>query len=184
MPHTTQKPAHVTVSILATLAIALACAGCNAADAAQRAQSVIAAVLQIAQAEEPALPPADAAIVTPWVTLGVTLDGQLETCLATAATNGSKKSAFFACFNTFSQGLLGPTELAQLRVLSPGSQKTAQLWITAISVGIDVAIPLLGGTAQAPPAVSSIPPSSRELASFAARLGIDVHATYLLGSGF
>jgi hypothetical protein len=184
MPHTTRKPAHIAVSILATLALALACAGCNASDAAQRAQSVVAAVLQIAQAEEPALPPSDAAIVTPWVTLGVTLDGQLETCLATATTNGSKKSAFLACFNTFSQGLLSPAELAQLRVLSPASQKTAQLWITAISVGINVAVPLLGGTAQAPPAVSSIPPTSRELASFAARLGADAYTARLLASGF
>src|SRR5579871_1053987 len=107
------------LAILAVMALAIASAGCNAADAARRAQSVIAAVLQIAQAEEPVLPPTDAAIVAPWVTLGVTLDGQLETCLATAITNGSKKSAFLACFNTFSQGLLGPTELAQLRVLSP-----------------------------------------------------------------
>jgi hypothetical protein len=162
-----------TLAALAALVMVcvVACAGCNASQAAQRAQSVIAAVLNIAQAEEAALPPSDAAVLTPWVSAGETLNGQLSSCIAGATAAGSKKSAFLACFNTFAQGLFSPTELSQLRLLSPGTQKKVQLWVTAISVGLNVAIPAFGGTEVTPPTLGGAP-SAAELRGFARRIGV------------
>ena len=173
MPHLVSKSRRFasTLTLVVAVVVAVLSAGCNVAQDAERAQSVISAVLQIAQAEEPALPPADAAILAQWVHLGITLNAQLTTCVSAAASNGNKKSAFLACFNSFSQGLLQPAELAQLRVLSPASERKVQLYVTAIAVGLNVAIPLLGGTPEPAPAISAVQPSPQELAAFAHRIG-------------
>jgi hypothetical protein len=158
-----------TPKILLGLLLAglLMTAGCNATQDAQRAEAVIASIVGIAQAEESALPAADAAILTPWATLGATLDGQLKSCIASAGSSGSKKSAFLACFNTFSQGLLSSSELAQLRVVSPASQAKVQLIVTAISTGLNVAIAAMGGTPTPPPQVADRQPTRGQLMAFA-----------------
>src|SRR5579862_9745634 len=97
-------------------------AGCNPATTAQDFANVIAGILNIAKAEVPALPADDAAIVTQWTTLGTTLEGQLQTCINSATTAGGKKAAFLACFSAFAGGIVSPSELAQLRILTSGSQ--------------------------------------------------------------
>lgn len=149
-------------------------AGCNAAATAQDSANVLAGIINIAKAEAPALPAADAAVVTQWATLGATLDLQLDSCITGAQAAGSKKSAFLTCFNTFAQGLLSTSELAQLKVLSAGSQSKVQLWVTAISLGINAALTAFGGTAQATPAVSTSAeqPTKAELAHLARRVGL------------
>lgn len=158
------------VGSFAILLVALA--GCSAPQDAQRAEAVIASVVSIAQAEEAALPPADAAILTPWANLGATLEGQLKTCISGATTAGSKKSAFLLCFNMFSQGLLSSTELASLRVMSGPSQARVQLIVTAISTGLNIAIAAFGGTVTPAPMVAQAQPTRRELLAFAKENGL------------
>ena len=154
----------------------LSAVGCNATTAAQDFANVITGILNIAKAEIPALPPADGAIVTEWTTLGTTLDGQLQSCITAATTAGGKKPAFLACFNTFAGGIASPAELAQLRVLSPGSQSKVQLWVTAIILGVNAALTSFGGAPAATPTVAGVQPTHAELAQLARRL--DVSPTY------
>jgi hypothetical protein len=144
--------------------------GCNATTTAQDFANVITGILNIARAEIPALPPADGAIVAQWTTLGTTLEGQLQTCITSATAAGGKKAAFLVCFNTFAAGIASPTELAQLRVLSAGSQSKVQLWVTAIVLGVNAALTSFGGTPAATPQVAAEPPSHQELATLAQRV--------------
>ncbi len=146
--------------------------GCNATTTAQDFANVIAGILNIAKAEIPALPPADAAIVTQWTTLGTTLDAQLRTCITNATAAGGKKAAFLACFNTFAAGIASPAELAQLRVLSAGSQSKVQLWVTAIILGVNAALTSFGGTPAATPQVAMLPASHEDLTQLARRVGL------------
>ena len=154
------------------LLLFLMTAGCNATTTAQDFANVIAGILNIAKAEIPALPPPDAAIVTQWTTLGTTLDAQLQTCITSATATGGKKAAFLACFNTFAAGIASPAELAQLRVLSAGSQSKMQLWVTAIILGVNAALTSFGGTPTATPQVAVVPASHDDLAQLARRVGL------------
>jgi len=161
------------LAALGSLAILLLPAvGCNATTAAQDFANVITGILNIAKAEIPALPPADGAIVAEWTTLGTTLDGQLQSCITAATTAGGKKPAFLACFNTFAAGIASPAELAQLRVLSAGSQSKVQLWVTAIILGVNAALTSFGGVPAATPTVAGVQLTHAELAQLARRLGV------------
>jgi hypothetical protein len=153
--------------------VALLSAGCNAATTAQDFANVIAGILNIAKAEVPALPADDAAIVAQWTTLGTALEGQLQTCINGATTAGSKKAAFLACFNVFAGGIVSPSELAQLRVLTSGSQTKVQLWVTAMILGVNAALTAFGGTPAATPKVAAQPPSHQDIVALARRLQID-----------
>jgi hypothetical protein len=150
--------------------------GCNATTTARDFANVLTGVINIAKAEIPALPPADAAIVTQWTTLGTTLDGQLQNCITGATTAGGKKAAFLGCFNTFAAGIASPAELAQLRVLSAGSQSKAQLWVTAIILGVNAALTSFGGTPATTPQVAAVPASHEDLAQLARQ--VDVSQAY------
>jgi len=155
----------LSLAVLMTLS-----AGCSAATTAQDFANVITGILNIAKAEIPALPPADGAIVAQWTTLGTTLDGQLQACIAAATTAGGKKATFLACFNAFATGIAGPTELAQLRILSSASQTKVQLWVTAIILGVNAALTAFGGTPTATPQVAAQPPSHRDVLAIARRI--------------
>lgn len=146
--------------------------GCNATNDANTAEEVIATTLSIAQAEEPVLPPADAAILTPWVNLGVTLNGQLKTCIG---LSGTSKSKFATCFQTFASGLLSTQELAQLRILSPGSQSKVQLYVTAIITAIGVIVALTT------PQIAAQPTTQADLQSFAKEHGYARELAYARG---
>ena len=158
-----------SVSFMLLLLMAL---GCNATKTAQDFANVIAGILNIAKAEIPALPPADAAIVAQWTTLGTTLDAQLQTCITNATAAGGKKAAFLACFSTFAAGIASPAELAELRVLSAGSQSKVQLWVTAIILGVNAALTSFGGTPAATPQVAVLPASHEDLAQLARQVGL------------
>ena len=134
--------------------------GCNALQRAQDFSKAIAGVLSIAQAEIPALPSSDGMILNQWVNLGNTLEGQLNTCINAASGSGS----FAMCFNTFAAGLLSPTELAQLKILSAGSQSKVQLYATAIILGVNAALDFFGSTAQPAPVIAAVQPTQQELA--------------------
>lgn len=146
--------------------------GCNAYQTAQRFETVLAGIISIAQAEEGALPPADAAIVKQWTDLGVTLDSQLNACIMVAGQHGGKGATFAGCFNTFASGLASPAELAQLRVLSPGAQKKAQLYVTAAILGVNAALTAFKVAEQPVPQIGSAPqPSAQEINQLRVELG-------------
>ncbi len=167
-----KHPLYQTLAAGSFMLLLLMTTGCNATTTAQDFANVIAGILNIAKAEIPALPPADAAIVTQWTTLGTTLDAQLQTCITDATAAGGKKAAFLACFNTFAAGIASPAELAQLRVLSAGSQSKVQLWVTAIILGVNAALTSFGGTPAATPQVAALPASHEELAQLARQIGL------------
>lgn len=151
---------------LATLALCtIFLAGCSAQQSATDFANVLGSILNIAKAEEPALPPNDAAVITPWVNVGMTLEGQLQSCIVGAGPSG-KKAAFVGCFNTFASGLVNPTELAQLRVVSAGSQSKVQLWATAVIIGVNAALTQFGGSTLPMPVVSGTPASSEQIGRF------------------
>lgn len=147
------------VSIFAVFALALSMSACNAQQAAQNVSNAIGGILNIAQAEEQALPPADSAVVTPWVNLGVTLHSQMDTCIA---ASGGTKAKLAGCINTFVGGLLSPQELAALRVINPNSQHTVEVVATAIMIAANGALTSWGSTAQPMPTVGT-PATQNEL---------------------
>lgn len=140
-------------------AVVLVCFGlsaCNGLQTATRAQGIITAVLNVAAAEEPSVPAADQAAFTNWVNLGKTLDGQLSACITNVGGVTGKGAKFSVCFNTFASGLLSSSELAQLRVLSPGSTSKVQAVVTAIVTGVNVAFAAFGGSSLQAPSVGSV----------------------------
>lgn len=155
------KKIAMRVMFIPFLAVLLVAGGCNSQQAAQNFSNVIVGILNVAQAEEPVLSAKDAAIITPWIALGQTLDAQLNACISGAGASG-KKAAFVGCFNNFASGLLNPTELAQLKVLDSGSQSKVQLWATAVIIGVNAALTNFGGTAQPMPTIAA-PPTTAQL---------------------
>lgn len=147
----------------------LFCMACNASTTAEKAYSVVDAILTVAQSEVAIVPQADQAAYTNFVTLGETLNDQLHSCL-TGASNSKPK--LLACFNAYAVGLSSPTELTQLRILSPATQKKVQLYLTAIVTGVNVAVAAFGGTQSAPPAITQAP-TKAELRQLSIDAGID-----------
>jgi hypothetical protein len=145
--------------------------GCNGLQTAQRAQSAIQVALNIAAVEENLVPVQDQAIYKNFVTLGNTLNGQLGTCITNVGGIMGKGAKFASCFNTFAQGVLSPTELAQLRLLSPATQARIQLYVTAVVAGVNIAIAAFGGTPATTPVIGSAP-STSELQGVEHRMAI------------
>jgi hypothetical protein len=156
---------------LLLIPVILLASGCNALTTAQNFENVITGILNIAKAEIPSLPPADGAILAQWSGLLTTLNGQLQTCI-TSAGSSAKKATFLACFNAFAVGATNPTELAQLRLLSPGSQQKVELWLTAAILGVNAALEAFGGAQQIPPVITSQIPSKGDLNALARQLNL------------
>jgi len=132
-------------------------------------------VISIAQAEVPVLPPADSAILKQWTDLGVTLDAQLRGCIA--GNTSGKAATFLVCFNSFAAGIASPAEMAQLRILSKGSQSKVQLYVTATVLGVNAAIVAFKGTATPVPQVgTATPATSAELHDLARQLNVSATA--------
>ena len=171
--------------LIPLVALSLVLGGCNAAAVATRTQNIVAGVIAIAQADIPVLEQggtisaADAPIVNAYLALGVSLDSQLAACNQNAISAGSKKAAFLGCFNAFSNGLLSPSELAQLRVLSPKAQNQTIIWVTAIALGVNVAFDAFGGTPIMTPVTvgTAPPPTTSDLELLAARINCGCYVT-------
>ncbi|HEX5424806.1 MAG TPA: hypothetical protein VFW94_14760 [Candidatus Acidoferrales bacterium] len=150
-------------ALAAVVAVCFSIAGCNAFQKAQKAHDIVGAVVAVAQADLPSLQAtgvfnaSEAAAVTNYLNLTVTLNGQYQTCITSAnSATLNKKGKFVTCLDTFAQGLSDPRELAQLRVMRPGAQQQVQLWITAASVGVSSVIAALGGSPVVSPQVSKV----------------------------
>lgn len=145
------------------LAVILPLSGCSGYQNAVTVSNVLGGVLAIAQAEESQIPAQDQPAFSGFVSLGQSLHGQLNSCISSASKGVSKSGKFLACFNSFAQGLASPSELAQLRVLSPGSQSKVQLYLAGIVTGLNVAMNYFGGSQVATPTVGPAP-TAAELA--------------------
>ena len=152
------------------LSVTLSMAGCTAQQTAQDVSNVVGGILNIAQQEEQALPAADVAVMTPWVTLGLSLKAQADTCIAAA---GNTKAKLATCLTAFVGGLLSPTELAQLRILSPATQKKVQLYATAALIAINGALTNWGQPAKPNPTISSEAPDAEDFHALSAQLRIE-----------
>lgn len=157
------------VILVGLLACCFTMSSCSAQQTAQNISNVVGGILNIAQAEEPALPQADAAVITPWIALGFTLQGQANTCIAAA---GNTKSKLATCLTAFVGGLLSPTEMAQLRILSPAAQKKVQLWATACLIAINGALTNWGQSPQPNPTLAT-GPTAAELNVLSAQLRLE-----------
>lgn len=151
----------VAVAVL----VAFSMVACSPLEKAQTAANVIAGVLAIAQAEAPSVPAADQPIYNGFVTLGLSLESQLQSCIVSANSGMTKGGKFLACFNGFAAGLASPAEQAQLRLLSSGVGKKVQLYLVGIVAGVNVAVLQFGGNKVQAPAVAPAPSAAeiREL---------------------
>lgn len=147
-------------SCIAVLLLIPMLAGCNGLSDAVKAENVITAVLTTAKAEVAIVPAQDRAAYTNFINLGLTLDTQLATCINNVSGLMGKSSQFASCFTVFASGLTSPAELAQLRILSPGTQAKVQLYVTSIVAGINVALAFFNSSAVAPPVIAPAPTSS------------------------
>lgn len=131
-------------------------ASCNAQQTAIRAQGVIQAVLNVAKVECPAFPVKDQSACNSFVDLGITLDGQLANCITSSSGIMNTSGKFKTCFNIFAQGLFSPAEMAQLRIMSAGSQSKVQLYVTSVVAGVNIVLAFLTPTIASPPPTSEI----------------------------
>lgn len=138
---------------IATL-LCISLMGCNNQSIALKSENVLTAVIQVAKAEEPVIPAQDQAIYTNFVNLAMTLDNQLAVCLNGLGTM-TKASTFAQCFNAFATGLLSPTELQQLRLLSPGTQNKVILYVTGAVAAINVALAAFSNSQIPVPAIGT-----------------------------
>lgn len=156
------------LAIALSVALVFPLAGCSSLQKAQKVSAVIEAVVEVAKAETSVVPAADQVAYTSFVTLTDALHTQLDACINSA--NGMTKGAkFLACFNGFAAGLNSPAELAQLRVLSQGSQRKVQLYLVGIIAGVNVAVSYFGGSPVAAPVLTQAP-SAAELNALKVRV--------------
>lgn len=153
---------------ITAVACGLALAGCSAQQKALDVYNVLEGIVAVAQAEAPNIPVADQATYNSLVALAGTLDDQLHVCIT---ASGTKSAKLLACFNAYAAGLASPTELAQLRILSPATQHKVQLYVTSIVAGVNVAVRFYGGSQVAVPAVAPAPATKAEMRELAQRVG-------------
>jgi hypothetical protein len=127
-------------------------AGCSAQQKAQDVSNILNGILQIVKADIPALPPQDQAVVANWDNLGLSLDGQLNSCIA---ASGTKSAKLATCFTVFASGLASPAELTQLKV-SAGTQSKIILWATAAIIAVNTAEDYFGAQEVAVPPASGL----------------------------
>lgn len=165
------------MSILAVVSV-FSMAGCSGYQKAQAVYNVIESIVNVAQADLPALQaagvfsPGEAPIIGGYVQLVGTLNGQYGACItnaqnSTLATSGK----FVGCLNVFSAGLADPKELASLRLLNPRAQSKVQLWAAALQIGLNVGLSNFGAPQPQTPVIATVAPTVAELHQFASNVG-------------
>lgn len=143
--------------IAVAILVAFSMVSCTPLEKAQGFANVLSATLAVAQVEAPSVPLADQPIYNAFVTLGQSLESQLQSCIVSANSGLSKSGKFLACFNGFATGLASPAELAQLRLLSDKSRGKVQLYLVGLVAGVNVAVREFGGNKLTAPAVAPAP---------------------------
>jgi hypothetical protein len=90
------------------------------------------------------------------VNLGIGLDSQLATCVSNVSGLVGKGAKFSSCFTTFAQGLLSPSEQAQLRILSASSQSKVSLYVTGIVAGVNIIVAFIAPPVGPAPSASEL----------------------------
>ena len=163
------------ISLAVLLSFLLVIQGCNYT-VASTTVNIIGSVIAIAKADLPSLestgiiPAVDIVAVNAFLAVAGTLDSQAASCIVAAKAATNNKSAFLACFQVFSTGLLQSSELAALRLLNPSTQKQTQLWVAAITTALDSIIVAFGGTV---PASASAVSASPDYQAFMNRVKAD-----------
>lgn len=168
-------------AVAALVICSLAMSGCNPYTNAVNTVNIAGQIVQLAQADMPALEAAgvftapEAASVNSYLAGVLTLDTQTKTCITTIGANGPKQS-IVACFTTFAAGLVTPQELALFRVMNPKAQAKVQLWITALTLAINAGIALYNGIAAPTQVIAEQPTPKADLAELRERL--QLHEQY------
>jgi hypothetical protein len=155
----------------------LTVAGCNTYQAALNAVNTAGQIFTIAQQDLPALeasgviPAKDVPAVTGWLNAGIALQGQAKTCVTAAGTSGTK-AALGNCLFVFANGLVSPTELANLRLLDKNTQQKVELWATAAVLAADGYCVIEGCTQASPPVITQAAPTAEELHNLRVEAGI------------
>ena len=165
--------------LAAVAAVSLCFSGCNALATAQKAHDIIGAVLTVATNDIQPLESAgvltqdEATIASSYVALGVNLNAQYGTCIA---ASGNNKAKLVACVNAFGAGLQNPSELAQLRVLSPKAQAQVQLWASAAIIALNSVVAALQPQSAplAAPQIAGSLPTRRAVYAWAQARGVHV----------
>jgi hypothetical protein len=152
--------------------------GCSTYTAATNALNAIGQIISLAQTDLPALeaagtiPAADVPAVTNWLAAAATLKTQASSCVTSAGTSGTK-AALGNCLFVFANGLTSPAELAELRILSPSSVKTVELWAVGFTLAADGYCAIEGCTQATPPVIqSAAAPTTEELHDLRVRAGL------------
>jgi hypothetical protein len=146
----------VTLALLALSTLGLG--GCKDQPAVAAALGVVQNVITLAQADLPALQvggvltAGDVTAATNWLSAASTIVGQGQTCVAGIGTSGST-SALANCVTTIGTGLLSPTEMAQLRIISPKAQHQITVYVTAVVLGVNLAAQIVKATQTTTPVV-------------------------------
>lgn len=153
--------------------------GCKQQPSVVSALNVVQQVIMLAQADLPALQvagtlsSADMGAITNWLSAASTIVAQGQTCVAGLGAGGAT-SALANCVNTIGTGLLSPTEMAQLRIISPKAQHSVTIYVTAVVLGVNAVAAIVSATQTATPpvggATASVSPD--ELRTFALRAGV------------
>ena len=169
------------LGIIGVAVLALGLGGCKQQPDVVAALGIVQQVISLAQADLPALQvagtlsQADVTAATNWLSAASTIVGQGQTCVAGLGAGGST-AALANCVNTIGTGLLSPTEMAQLRIISPKAQRSVTIYVTAIVLGVNAAAQIVKATQTATPTVGAAPgvtPTAQEMDDFKARLHLN-----------
>jgi hypothetical protein len=172
------KPRIALVALVAISALGLG--GCKEQPQVLAALNTVQQVITLAQTDVPSLvvagtiTQADATAISTWLGAASSLDAQGITCVTALGASGSA-SAIATCVNTIGTGLLSPTEMAQLRIISAKAQHSLAIYVTAVVLGVNAAAEIVNAIQTATPTVGASP--TTELVNPA-----EVHAT-LVRSG-
>jgi hypothetical protein len=164
------------LGIFGVALLAVCLVGCSVQKSLSIALGVVNTAIGLAQSDIPALEAAgtfstsDGTALTKWLNGASALDTQAQVCINTVGTSGTK-AALAPCVNAFGEGLLSPTEQADLDIISPAAQAKVTLYVTAVVLAVDVAADLVDGTKITAPVVGTAPPANQvDLDVFKARM--------------
>jgi hypothetical protein len=158
--------------------LAFALCGCSAFNDTLNGLNVVGQIVAVAQADLPALQAAgtfsaaDETAAQNWLSGVASIQAQAVSCVNTIGSKGAK-SAFAGCVTAIGTGLLSPTEMAQLRILSPKAQKQVTIWVTAVVLATNAVAAIVNAAPTVTPAIVLPPASTQELNEFKSRLNLD-----------
>src|ERR1700690_1651523 len=161
--------------IVPLLAFCLNLSGCSAYNDTLAGLNTLGQIITVAEADIPTLEAAgtfsaaDAAAAQSWLQGLGAIQSQSVACVNTVGSKGAKAS-FAVCVTEFGIGLLSPTEMADLRLLSPSAQKQATIWVTALVLAANAVSVIVNATPVVAPVVGTSP-SAQDLRDFGTHAG-------------